>query len=64
MYLWGRLPEGVDDLEFGLRLAERGVALAPGRGFGPGGKGFVRIALVRPLEELLEAAKRIREALD
>ena len=55
MYLWGRLPEGVDDLEFGL---------APGRGFGPGGKGFVRIALVRPLEELLEAAKRIREALD
>jgi len=64
MYLWGRLPEGVDDLEFGLRLVERGVALAPGRGFGPGGKGFVRIALVRPLEELLEAAKRIREALD
>lgn len=64
MYLWGRLPEGVDDLEFALGLVERGVALAPGRGFGPGGKGFVRIALVRPLAELLEAAKRIRGALD
>lgn len=64
MYLWGRLPEGVDDLEFTLSLVERGVALAPGRGFGPGGKGWVRIALVRPLKELLEAARILKEALD
>ncbi|WP_038055255.1 aminotransferase class I/II-fold pyridoxal phosphate-dependent enzyme [Thermus amyloliquefaciens] len=64
MYLWGRLPQGVDDLEFALRLVERGVAVAPGRGFGPGGKGFVRIALVRPLEELKEAARLLKEALD
>jgi len=64
MYLWGRLPEGVDDLEFALSLVERGVALAPGRGFGPGGKGWVRIALVRPLKELLEAARILKEALD
>ncbi len=63
MYLWGRLPEGVDDLAFALGLVEEGVALAPGRGFGPGGKGHVRIALVRPLGELLEAARRIRKAL-
>ncbi|WP_234554259.1 aminotransferase class I/II-fold pyridoxal phosphate-dependent enzyme [Thermus caliditerrae] len=64
MYLWGRLPEGVDDLEFTLSLVERGVALAPGRGFGPGGKGWVRIALVQPLKELLEAARILKEALD
>jgi aspartate/methionine/tyrosine aminotransferase len=63
MYLWGRLPQGVDDLDFALRLVERGVALAPGRGFGPGGVGWVRIALVRPLEELLRAAETLREAL-
>ncbi len=63
MYLWGRLPQGVDDLEFALSLVERGVALAPGRGFGPGGVGWVRIALVRPLEELLRAAETLREAL-
>ncbi|APD09339.1 MULTISPECIES: aminotransferase class I/II-fold pyridoxal phosphate-dependent enzyme [Thermus] len=63
MYLWGRLPQGVDDLDFALRLVERGVALAPGQGFGPGGRGFVRIALVRPLEDLLRAARIIREAL-
>ncbi len=64
MYLWGRLPQGVDDLEFALSLVERGVAVAPGRGFGPGGKGYVRLALVRPLEELVEAARILKAALD
>jgi aspartate/methionine/tyrosine aminotransferase len=63
MYLWGRLPKGVDDLEFALSLVEEGVALAPGRGFGPGGQGFVRLALVRPLGELLQAAQTLRQAL-
>ncbi|MCX7848731.1 aminotransferase class I/II-fold pyridoxal phosphate-dependent enzyme [Thermus sp.] len=63
MYLWGRLPGGLDDLAFVLDLVARGVALAPGQGFGPGGRGWVRIALVRPLEELLRAAGIIREVL-
>ena len=36
-----------------------GVALGPGRGFGPGGQGCVRFALVVSEERLLEAAKRI-----
>ncbi|WP_298631547.1 aminotransferase class I/II-fold pyridoxal phosphate-dependent enzyme [uncultured Thermus sp.] len=64
MYLWGKLPPGVDDLEFALSLVERGVAVAPGRGFGPGGKGHVRLALVQPVERLLEAARILKEALD
>jgi hypothetical protein len=64
MYLWGKLPQGVDDLEFTLSLVERGVAVAPGRGFGPGGRGHVRIALVQPMETLQEAARILREALD
>ncbi len=63
MYLWGRLPEGVDDLDFALRLLEEGVAVAPGRGFGPGGRGFIRLALVRPEAELLQAAEAIHRAL-
>jgi len=53
----------VDDLEFALSLVEEGVAIAPGRGFGPGGQGFVRLALVRPLGELLQAAQTLRQAL-
>ncbi|WP_018110978.1 aminotransferase class I/II-fold pyridoxal phosphate-dependent enzyme [Thermus igniterrae] len=63
MYLWGKLPQGLDDLEFVLGLVEQGVALAPGQGFGPGGKGWVRLALVRPTEELLQAAQILRKAL-
>lgn len=56
MYLWLRLPAGVDDMQYCKRLvAQTGVALAPGRGFGPGGFGFVRVALVQP-EGVLQAA--------
>ena len=60
MYLWAKLPPGLikddDDLSFCMRLVARtGVALSPGRGFGPGGFGYVRFALVQP-EEVLEAA--------
>jgi len=60
MYVWARLPQGLDDLEFcqGL-VAETGVALAPGRGFGPGGYGYVRFALVQPEPVLGEAARLI-----
>lgn len=64
MYLWAQLPPGLDDLEFCLRLlSQSGVALAPGRGFGPGGYGYVRFALVQPEPVLGEAAQRIGEFL-
>ncbi len=65
LYLWMPLPKGMDDVRFALRLAEEaGVALAPGQGFGPGGKGYVRFALVQPPEVLEEAARRIAAFLD
>ncbi len=63
-YLWARTP--IDDGEFarGL-LADYNVVLLPGsalarnaRGINPGA-GFVRIALVAPLADCLEAAERI-----
>lgn len=61
MYVWAKLPDGLtDDLDFCKRLvAETGVALAPGRGFGPGGRGHVRFALVQPEEVLVAAADKI-----
>lgn len=64
MYVWAPLPEGFaaggDDAAFcrALLLAT-GVALAPGSGFGPGGRGFVRFALVRDEEVLVAAARAI-----
>lgn len=60
-YLWARLPNGItDDLEFCSQLVQQtGVAISPGRSFGPGGFGFVRFALVQPEAVLSEAAARI-----
>ena len=63
-YLWIRTP--IDDAEFARRLqAEQNVLVLPGsflartvNGANPGA-GHVRIALVAPLAECLEAAKRL-----
>ncbi|HSM82650.1 MAG TPA: LL-diaminopimelate aminotransferase [Nodosilinea sp.] len=58
MYLWAPLPEpwSQRSTDFCLRLVQQtGVALAPGVGFGKGGEGYVRIALVHP-PAVLEAA--------
>ena len=63
-YLWARTP--IDDAEFARRvLAEYNVAVLPGsylartaHGINPGA-GFVRIALVAPASECIEAAERI-----
>ncbi|MBI2307701.1 MAG: succinyldiaminopimelate transaminase [Rhodocyclales bacterium] len=65
-YLWARTP--IPDTEFARRLlAEYNVVVLPGsflareaNGVNPGA-GFVRIALVAPLAECLEAADRIRQ---
>ena len=64
-YLWARTP--LPDTEFARRLlADYNVAVVPGsylartaEGINPGA-GFVRIALVAPLTDCLEAAERIR----
>jgi aspartate/methionine/tyrosine aminotransferase len=51
---------GGDDVAFCRQLiADTGVSLGPGSGFGPGGAGYVRFALVAPEERLTEAARRI-----
>jgi N-succinyldiaminopimelate aminotransferase len=65
-YLWARTP--IDDTEYSRRLfAERNVTVLPGSflartrdGLNPGA-GFVRIALVAGLDEVLDAARRIAE---
>ena len=40
-------------------VAGTGVCLTPGIGFGPGGEGWLRLALVHPLPILEEAAARM-----
>jgi aspartate/methionine/tyrosine aminotransferase len=65
LYLWLELPpqaraRGWDSERFCAALLEAtGVALTPGNGFGPGGEGWLRLALVHPVEELEAGAARI-----
>lgn len=66
MYIWaklpGRLPNGwaTHSIDFCTALvAQTGVALSPGRGFGKSGEGYVRFALVHPPEVLAAAIQKI-----
>ena len=62
MYLWAKLPEKWQNnsVEFCTQLvAQTGVALAPGSGFGKSGQGYVRFALVKEPKILKEAVQKI-----
>ncbi|MFZ9620842.1 MAG: aminotransferase class I/II-fold pyridoxal phosphate-dependent enzyme [Prochlorococcaceae cyanobacterium] len=69
LYLWLPLPpaaqaRGLDSEGFCAALLEAtGVALTPGNGFGPGGEGWLRLALVHPIEQLEAGAGRIGQWL-
>jgi succinyldiaminopimelate transaminase len=60
LYLWVRVG---DDLAVTDRLLDSGIVVSPGRYFGEGGEGFIRLALVPTLEECEEAADALIEAL-
>ena len=42
IYLWVAVG---DDVAISERLLEDGILVTPGRGFGPGGEGYIRLAL-------------------
>lgn len=68
MYVWASLPpqfKGMGSLEFSqLLLKEGGVVSAPGSGFGEGGEGYVRFALVEREEKIAEATRKIVRFLE
>ncbi|MEO0540913.1 MAG: LL-diaminopimelate aminotransferase [Cyanobacteria bacterium P01_A01_bin.105] len=62
LYLWAKLPQRWQQrsVDFCTQLVEAtGVVLAPGRGFGKAGEGYVRFALVQPPAQLEVAVERI-----
>lgn len=65
LYLWMPAPEwararGWSDEQLAVELLDHcGVALTPGSGFGDAGSGWLRLALVRPSDELEEAVARL-----
>ena len=67
MFVWAPLPAEhahLGSLEFALKLArEADVAVSPGVGFGEGGDGHVRFALVENEERIRQATRQIRRLL-
>jgi alanine-synthesizing transaminase len=67
MFVWGRIPEkfqAMGSVEFAKTLISKGkVAVSPGLGFGVGGEGFVRFALVENIQRINQATRGIKKAL-
>lgn len=64
MFVWAKIPEGFESSEkFVLELMEKsGVIVVPGTAFGSLGEGYVRFALVYPVEVIKEAVKAIADS--
>jgi alanine-synthesizing transaminase len=67
MFVWARIPDAYRALgshAFALQLLrEAKVSVSPGAGFGPGGDGYVRFALVENEQRIGQAVRGIRSAL-
>jgi alanine-synthesizing transaminase len=67
MFVWAPIPEPyreLGSLEFSSFLVrEAQVATSPGVGFGPGGEGHVRFALIENEQRTKQAIRNLRRAL-
>ncbi len=68
MFTWAPIPDQYSDMgsvEFASKLVkEANVALSPGVGFGPGGEGHVRFALIENEQRINQAIRNLRGSLD
>lgn len=68
MFAWVPVPEpfrAEGSMEFAKRLlAQAGVAVSPGVGFGEEGEGYVRIALVENEQRIRQAARGVKRFLE
>jgi alanine-synthesizing transaminase len=67
MFVWAPIPEPyaeMGSLEFAKHLVQHAnVATSPGVGFGPGGDGHVRFALIENDQRIGQAVRNLRKAL-
>lgn len=67
MFVWSPIPEPyrhMGALEFSKYLVtEADVATSPGVGFGPGGDGYVRFALIENEQRIAQAIRSLKKAL-
>lgn len=66
MFIWAKIPERfshMDSVEFSkMLIREAKVAVSPGLGFGNGGEGYVRMALVENVQRINQAVRGIKKA--
>ncbi len=67
MFAWARIPEPYREMgsvEFAeLLVRDCDVAVSPGTGFGPGGDGHVRFALIENEQRIAQAVRGLRKGL-
>ena len=67
MFAWAPIPEPyrhLGSVEFAKKLVtEAHVAASPGVGFGPGGEGFIRFALIENEQRIQQAIRGLKRAL-
>jgi alanine-synthesizing transaminase len=67
MFVWAPIPQAYEELgslDFAkLLVKDAQVAVSPGMGFGPGGEGYVRFALVENEQRIGQATRNIKRAL-
>jgi alanine-synthesizing transaminase len=67
MFVWAPIPEpyaAMGSIEFAKKLVnDADVAVSPGVGFGPGGDGHVRFALIENEQRIGQAVRNLRRAL-
>jgi alanine-synthesizing transaminase len=67
MFAWAKIPEPYAEMgsvEFcSFLVKEAHVALSPGVGFGPGGEGHVRFAMIENEQRVNQAMRNLRKAL-
>lgn len=60
MFVWAKYPYDIPCIDFAYKAIEQtGVVMVPGTVFGTAGEGYMRLALVQPIEQLQEAVKRL-----
>ncbi len=68
MFVWAKIPDqysSIDSVEFASRLVkEAKVATSPGVGFGAGGEGYVRFALIEDEQRTLQGIRNLEQSLD
>ena len=67
MFVWAPIPEPYQDLGSvemcSLMVRDCDVALSPGLGFGPGGEGFVRFALIENEKRIAQGIRNLKRGL-